>query len=144
MNPKHPATSRNPFVTRLVTPVKLKQFRKKCDLLQEKVKLLFEFFAAINISSCLHPIMHESKWSHKSSFNQNKPHQFALRSSVLNCNQVNVSKHKFDQTWRIVYTYSTKFRDQIQLPRCKRLTNQGSKFPQANSLNASQICDYRV
>ena len=62
------------------------------------------------------------KWSHKSSFNQSKPHQLALRSSVLS-NQANVSKHKFDQTWRIVYTFLDIFHLFYTFPRCKRLTS---------------------
>ena len=42
-------------------PIRVKlNNKKKCDILQENVKLLFEFLAAINLSSCLHRIMHET------------------------------------------------------------------------------------
>ena len=60
INPKHPAISPDPFIARLLTNVKLNNFEKKSDILQENVKLLFEFLAAINLSSCLHRIMHET------------------------------------------------------------------------------------
>ena len=80
--------------------------------------LLFGVFAAINLSSHVSSLHHpwndhinrlstktsSLKWSHKSSFNQNKPHQFTLHSSVLS-NQANVLKQKFDQTWQIVYIF---------------------------------------
>ena len=62
------------------------------------------------------------KWSHKSSFNQNKPRQFTLSLFVL-INQANISKHKFDQTWRIVYRFLDIFHMFYTFPHCQRLTN---------------------
>ena len=62
------------------------------------------------------------KWSHKSSFNPNKPHQFALRLSVPR-NQANVLKHMFDLTWWIVYIFHDIFHLFYTFPHCQRLIN---------------------
>ena len=74
---------------------------------------LLSIFPHVFIAFCL-------KCSDNSSFNPNKPHQFVLHLSVLS-NQVNVLKHMFDQTWRIVYTFLDIFHLFYTFCRCKRL-----------------------
>ena len=67
------------------------------SLHEPSFKHLFGFLAAINLSSCLHRITRMLEMVTEIAFNQNKPQQCVLRSSMLS-NQANVLKDVFDQT----------------------------------------------
>ena len=85
-------------------------FRKMHNCLGFSLQLIFPH---VFIALCL-------KWWHKLPFNENKPHQFALRSSMLS-DQANVLMYMFDQTWRIVYTFRDIFHLFYTFCHCKRL-----------------------